>query len=71
MDNSNKLPTTDALLVIKAKCNLPARTFQDLYEGFLNMKAGGVVLLPYFCDALVVPNDIKIELQNEEDNESE
>lgn len=63
--SDNTLPTTDALLVIRSKMNLTSKEHEQLFNSIQSMKAFGVVIVPAWCEVLVVPNDISIKLEEE------
>ena len=65
MENPNKLPTADCLLVVRTKAMIPSKKFEDLYNALVDMKAQGVVLIPNWCDVLVCPRDIEIKMEQE------
>lgn len=48
------------ILIIKSDMIL--KNYNDIYEGFVNQKAHGVVLLPAGFEAIVVPEDVEIKM---------
>lgn len=67
MENQNKLPTTDSLLVIRVNQLLNPDQIESLHTLFVNMKACGVVVLPPWCEVMVVPSDISIKMEGEKE----
>ena len=57
------------ILVIKCDLFLNNKTYKELYEGFVNQKATGVVLLPPGYEAIVVPEDVEIKMAPYEESE--
>ena len=60
--------TDKEILIVKCKAILNKKQFDDLYEGIVNMKSHGVVLLPPYCDAIIVPDDVTIKLDTVKNN---
>lgn len=52
------------VLVIKAPCFLKKSQMEQLYKGFVEEKILGVVLLPIGFEAVVVPSDVKIVVED-------
>lgn len=48
----------DDILVVKCK---------DLYQSILEQKINGVVILPAYCDAVIVPKDTEIKVEPDSD----
>lgn len=51
------------VLVIKVNMDVSAETLHGLYEGFKLQRKNGVVVIPSFCDVLMVPGDTKIKVK--------
>lgn len=61
----NELPTTDALLIIQCKAFLKPREFAQLANSIYEQKEKcGMVVLPPYCEALVVPKDVDISVEH-------
>ena len=57
----------DEILVIKVnKFNLNPEDMHNLRQKMIKQKEEKVVLLPYYCEAIIVPEDVDIRV--EEDN---
>lgn len=54
------------ILIIKSDRNLSARQFSNLYGHLLNQKKNGIIILPCFCDAIAIPEDIEIRMEGGE-----
>lgn len=53
-------------LIIKCNKNLPKMEYNKLREHIKNQVESGVVLLPPYCDALLVPKDTVVAWMNNE-----
>lgn len=70
----NELPTTDALLVIRCNAFLKPGEFSRLTQSIYEQKEKcGMVVLPPYCEALVVPRnmDISVESMGGENDDGE
>lgn len=54
------------VLVIKCRCTVRPERLRELRRDILAQKETGVVVLPSCVDAVVVSNDIKIVIDDEE-----
>lgn len=54
------------LLVIRCNLDLPAKRLNGLRENFEAQKESGVILLPNYCDAILVPKDTAIGWLNKD-----
>lgn len=52
-------------LVIKVNCELSIKSMMDIRNQIIKQKKEGVIVLPSFCEAIVVPNGIDIRDENE------
>lgn len=59
------------VLVIKCKTKLPEKQYEELYRLFTKQMNNGCVVLPYYCDAVVVPDGVNITLDQEDIIKSE
>ena len=57
------------ILLIKCNMFLNSKAYKELYEGFVNQKATGVVLLPPGYEAIMVPEDVEIKMAPYEKSE--
>ena len=53
------------ILVVKPMIKLNAETLEALHESILLQKETGVVVLPWCIEALLVPEDVEIKVENE------
>ena len=53
------------ILVIKCNVKLPEKCYDELYKLFTEQIDNGCVVLPYYCDAIVVPDGVNITLNQE------
>ena len=53
------------ILVIKCNTMVKAETLNQLRQIFLKEKEEGVVVIPAFCDAMMVPEDIEIKVEGD------
>ena len=51
------------ILVIKCDAMVNSETLKQLRQIFLKEKEEGVVVMPAFCDALIIPEDIEIKVE--------
>ncbi len=54
----------DKLLVIHTNVVLKADTFARLARSIQEQRKTGVILLPSFCKAVLVPEDVEIKIVN-------
>lgn len=57
------------VLVIKVNLDVPAEQLKALRDGFQLQKEHGVVVIPSFCEAVVVPEDVEIKVEGVSDDE--
>lgn len=57
------------VLVIKVNLDVPAEKLKALQDGFLLQKKQGVVIIPSFCEAVVVPEGVEIKVEGVSDDE--
>ena len=48
------------ILVVKVNANLPADSMEDIRTSILKQKNTGIIVLPNYCEALVVPEGTEI-----------
>lgn len=53
----------DQVLVVQLKTLVSSDKIQKMYESILSQIEKGVVLLPVGCEAIVVPKDIEIRVE--------
>lgn len=53
------------VLVVKLNTIFPADRISEIRKEIIRQKESGVVVLPPYCDALMVPEDIKIRLKED------
>ena len=53
------------ILVIKSKILLKTDAYKKLYDLLMKQKENGVVIVPEYCEAIVVPDDIEIRMEDE------
>ena len=51
------------LLVVRANIFLRGKEYQDLCRSIEIQRTTGVIVLPPYCEAIVVPNDIEIKVE--------
>ena len=54
----------EEVLVIKANIALQSKQFENLREYILKSIETGMVFLPYYCEAIIIPKDLKIKVEN-------
>lgn len=54
------------ILVIRCNSFMHPETFKKFRETILEEKESGVIVLPPMFDAIVVPDDVKIRFENQE-----
>lgn len=53
------------ILIIKCNRRFSVRELSNLYGNLLNQKENGIILLPCFCDAIAVPEDVEIKVEGD------
>ena len=56
-------------LVVKSSAFLPLKYLQDILDSLKAQKETGVILLPSYLEAQIVPDDIEIKLTGPDDSE--
>ena len=56
------------ILVVKCNAFLPCERMQAILDNLRAQKETGVILLPSYLEAQVVPDDIEIKLIDEKEN---
>ena len=51
------------VLVVKINALFPTETLSKIRKHILRQKESGVIVLPSYCEALMVPEDIEIKLE--------
>lgn len=51
------------LLIIKVNANISQGGMKRIRESITRQKEEGLIILPYFCEALVVPKGIETEVE--------
>lgn len=54
------------ILVIKCKTKLPEKRYEELYRLFTEQMNNRYVVLPYYCDAVVIPDGVNVMLDQED-----
>lgn len=54
------------ILVIKCKTKLPEKRYEELYRLFTEQMNNGCVVLPHYCDAVVIPDGVNVMLDQED-----
>lgn len=57
----------DDILVVKCNAFLRQDKYKDLYQSIFEQKINGVVILPAYCDAVIVPKDTEIKVEPDSD----
>ena len=57
------------VLVIKVNLDVPAEKLKALRDGFLKQKERGIIVIPTFCEAVVVPDGVEIKVEGASDDE--
>ena len=57
------------ILVIKSSAFLPRKQLQGILDSLKAQKEIGVILLPSYLEAKIVPDDIEIKLKGTDDSE--
>ena len=56
-------------LVVKSSAFLPRKQLQGILDSLKSQKETGVILLPSYLEAQIVPDDIEIKLTGHDDSE--
>ena len=57
------------ILVVKSTAFLPRKQLQGILDSLKAQKETGVILLPSYLEAQIVPDDIEIKLTGPDDSE--
>ena len=57
------------ILVVKCNMLVPQKKLQDIYDYLKHQKESGVILIPPYLEAQIVPDDVKIKLVDENGKE--
>ena len=57
------------ILVVKSSVFLPRKQLQNILDSLKAQKETGVILLPSYLEAKIVPDDIEIKLKGTDDSE--
>ena len=57
--------TKDEILVVKVNGRFADRDMKGIRKIIMKQKSEGVVVLPYYCEAIIVPKDVKVEVESE------
>ena len=57
------------ILVVKSSVFLPRKQLHSIFDSLKTQKETGVILLPSYLEAQIVPNDIEIKLTGPDDSE--
>lgn len=52
------------ILVVKTKVYLKTDAYKQLYTSLITQKENGLVIIPAYCEAVVVPNNIEIKMED-------
>ena len=52
------------LLVVRVGIGLKPQHFNNLMEAITLQKTTGTVVLPHYCEAIVVPKDVEVKVEN-------
>lgn len=52
------------ILVIKTKANLKTDVYKKLYASLMEQKKNGLVIIPTHCEAIIVPDNIEIRVED-------
>ena len=62
--------TKDEILVVKVNARFADRDMKEIRKIIMKQKSEGVVVLPYYCEAIIVPKDVKVEVESEKSDDS-
>lgn len=54
---------SNSLLIIKSNVFAGESFMEKLRESIRTQKESGVIVLPFYCDALLVPDDVEIRVE--------
>ena len=57
------------ILVVKSSIFLSRKQLQSIFDSLKTQKENGVILLPSYLEAKIVPDDIEIKLTGPDDSE--
>ena len=53
------------ILVTKCNTMVKAETLNQLRQIFIKEKEEGVIVIPEFCDAIMIPEDVEIKVEGD------
>ena len=56
-------------LIVKSSTFLPRKQLHSIFDSLKTQKETGVILLPSYLEAKIVPDDIEIKLKGTDDSE--
>ena len=56
------------ILVIKTKMHLKSDAYRKLYTSLMMQKGNGIVIIPAYCEAIVVHDNIEIGMEDSNEN---
>lgn len=57
--------TKEEIIVIKINAIISPEQKEELRKSIIKQKETGVVILPYFAEAIITPKDIEIKIKDE------
>lgn len=51
------------LLIVKANIFLRGKEYRDLYKSIEAQRNNGTIVLPSYCEALIVPDNVEIKVE--------
>lgn len=58
--------TKDEILVVKVNARFADKDMNEIRKIIMKQKSEGVVVLPYYCEAVIVPEDVEIKVESED-----
>lgn len=55
------------VLVVKMDIRMAPTQLQRIYDSIISQKEKGVVLLPAGCEAIIVPKDIEVRVEDKDE----
>ena len=56
------------ILIIKCNAIVKPERLEDMRRSFISQKETGVIVLPAMCEAVVVPDDVEIIVEEKEND---
>lgn len=57
----------DQIIIIKVNGYIKSENYEKLRKMLFNQLENGLILVPHFCDVVVIPKDVDVKFEPQED----